>query len=70
MIEDGYMGSVIPMPNLTSLILAYIIEYFKKHGQPSDDCPTTPQELEIKYWDAKFVIVDNNTLLDLTCAAH
>ncbi|KAE7997432.1 hypothetical protein FH972_002070 [Carpinus fangiana] len=70
MIEDSYMGSMIPVPNLTGPVLACIIEYFMKHGQPSNCCPTAPQELEVKYWDAKFVVVDNDTLLDLTCAAH
>jgi S-phase kinase-associated protein 1 len=65
MIEDGYTGSVIPVPNLTGPVLACVIEYFKKHGQPSDGGPTAPQELEIKDWDAKFVAVDNDTLLDL-----
>ncbi|XP_059434128.1 SKP1-like protein 1A [Corylus avellana] len=70
MIEDGCTGSVIPVPNLTGPVLALVIEYFKKHSPPSDGCPTALLEMEIKDWDAKFVAVDNDTLLDLTLAAH
>jgi S-phase kinase-associated protein 1 len=64
MIEDDCAGSGIPLPNVTSKILAKVIEYCKKHvdAVSSDD---KPSEDELKAWDADFVKVDQATLFDL-----
>ncbi|KAL9229609.1 hypothetical protein vseg_005059 [Gypsophila vaccaria] len=61
MIEDDCADSVIPLPNVTSSILAKVIEYCKKHVQCCDD---------VKIWDADFVKVDQAVLFDLILAAN
>ena len=64
MIEDDCADNVIPLPNVTSKILAKVIEYCKKHV----DTPKTEDraaEDEMKTWDADFVKVDQATLFDL-----
>ena len=64
MIEDDCADSVIPLPNVTSKILAKVIEYCKKHV----DSPKTEDrsaEDELKIWDAEFVKVDQPVLFDL-----
>jgi S-phase kinase-associated protein 1 len=76
MIDDGFADDVIPLPNVTGPILARVINYHEKHGQtarPSDGSsvlPTSldaaPQEQEIQEWDADFVNVNPDTLIDLT----
>lgn len=64
MIEDDCADSGIPLPNVTSKILAKVIEYCKKHveANTSDDKPT---DEDLKAWDADFVKVDQATLFDL-----
>ncbi|PIA39086.1 hypothetical protein AQUCO_02700336v1 [Aquilegia coerulea] len=65
MIEDECADDGIPLPNVTSNILAKVIEYCKKHvegGQSSTE--------ELKSWDADFVEVDQATLFDLILAAN
>ncbi|KAE9597896.1 putative S-phase kinase-associated protein [Lupinus albus] len=58
MIEDDCADSGIPLPNVTSKILAKVIEYCKIHvDKPSDE--------DLKAWDADFVKVDQATLFDL-----
>ncbi|XP_031475856.1 SKP1-like protein 1A [Nymphaea colorata] len=64
MIENGSADSGIPLPNVTSKILAKVIEYCKKHV---DD---KIQEEELKAWDAEFLKVDQATLFDLILAAN
>ncbi|PSS00455.1 SKP1-like protein [Actinidia chinensis var. chinensis] len=69
MIEDDCADSVIPLPNVTSKILAKVIEYCKKHV----DSPKTEDrsaEDELKTWDAEFVKVDQPVLFDLILAAN
>jgi len=64
MIEDDCADSGIPLPNVTSKILAKVIEYCKKHvdaANPDDK----PSEEDLKAWDADFVKVDQATLFDL-----
>ncbi|CAL9151753.1 unnamed protein product, partial [Musa hybrid cultivar] len=72
MIEDDCAENGIPLPNVTSKILAKVIEYCKKHVDASaaasskspDDASKIADE-ELKSWDAEFVKVDQATLFDL-----
>ncbi|XP_020217395.1 SKP1-like protein 1A [Cajanus cajan] len=69
MIEDDCADSGIPLPNVTSKILAKVIEYCKKHvdaANPDDK----PSEEDLKAWDTDFVKVDQATLFDLILAAN
>ncbi|KAI3944738.1 hypothetical protein MKW98_021196, partial [Papaver atlanticum] len=70
MIEDGCADNAIPLP-VTTNILAKILEYCKKHVgdiPKGDDGKVEDQELQ--KWDAEFVEVDQDTLLDLILAAN
>lgn len=58
MIEDDYGNATIPLPNVSSKILAMVIKYCKKHVEPTSDN-------ELKTFDAEFVKVDQATLFDL-----
>ncbi|CAM6017823.1 unnamed protein product [Sphagnum balticum] len=72
MIEDTGMDHPIPLPNVSSKILAKVIEYCKYHvdnKKASDDKPATSED-EIKAWDLDFVKVDQATLFDLILAAN
>lgn len=64
MIEDDCADSGIPLPNVTSKILAKVIEYCKKHVE-ANSADEKPTEDELKAWDADFVKVDQATLFDL-----
>ncbi|CAL5402294.1 unnamed protein product [Camellia sinensis] len=69
MIEDDCADTSIPLPNVTSKILAKVIEYCKKHvDTPKSDDKTAEDEL--KNFDAEFVKVDQGTLFDLILAAN
>ncbi|CAM6042963.1 unnamed protein product [Sphagnum compactum] len=72
MIEDTGMDHPIPLPNVSSKILAKVIEYCKYHvdnQKSTDDKPATPED-EVKAWDQDFVKVDQATLFDLILAAN
>jgi len=69
MIEDDCADSGIPLPNVTSKILAKVIEYCKKHVD-AVSADEKPSEDELKAWDAEFVKVDQATLFDLILAAN
>ncbi|KAG5246518.1 hypothetical protein OIU76_001302 [Salix suchowensis] len=71
MIEDDCADNGIPLPNVTSKILAKVIEYCKKHVEcpNSDDRPSSSAD-DLKAWDAEFVKVDQATLFDLILAAN
>jgi S-phase kinase-associated protein 1 len=72
MIEDTGMDHPIPLPNVSSKILAKVIEYCKYHvdnQKAGDDKPATSED-EIKAWDLDFVKVDQATLFDLILAAN
>ncbi|KAL5726508.1 SKP1-like protein 1A [Ranunculus cassubicifolius] len=57
MIEDECADDGIPLPNVTSKILAKVIEYCKKHVEtPKAEDRSVDEEL--KSWDAEFVKVD------------
>ncbi|KAK8607442.1 hypothetical protein V6N13_053177 [Hibiscus sabdariffa] len=69
MIEDDCADNGIPLPNVTSKILAKVIEYCKKHVEaPKTEDRSADDEL--KSWDADFVKVDQATLFDLILAAN
>ncbi|KAJ6409943.1 hypothetical protein OIU84_009436 [Salix udensis] len=72
MIEDDCAGNDIPLPNVTSKILAMVIEYCKKHVEvdASKDPINTDKDGLLKSWDAKFIEVGQNTLFDLMLAAN
>ncbi|CBI37864.3 unnamed protein product, partial [Vitis vinifera] len=62
------IDNAIPLPNVTSKILAKVIEYCKKHVEtPKAEEHAVNDEL--KAWDADFVKVDQATLFDLILAA-
>lgn len=71
MIEDNCADTSIPLPNVTSKILAKVIEYCKRHvdaaAKASADATTTDKvaEDDLKAFDAEFVKVDQGTLFDL-----
>ncbi|CAL9040224.1 SKP1-like protein 1A [Musa acuminata AAA Group] len=73
MIEDDCFENGVPLPNVTSRILAKVIEYCRKHvdaaSNSSGDASKVPDE-ELKAWDADFVKVDQATLFDLILAAN
>ncbi|XP_034681193.1 uncharacterized protein LOC117911105 isoform X2 [Vitis riparia] len=69
MIEDRCADNAIPLPNVTSKILARVIEYCKKHVEtPKAEEHAVNDEL--RAWDADFVKVDQATLFDLILAAN
>ncbi|XP_052193533.1 SKP1-like protein 1B [Diospyros lotus] len=57
-------AETIPLPNVTSKILAMVIEYCKRHVDAG------AAEEELKSFDAEFVKVDYTTLFDLILAAN
>ncbi|KAH6777064.1 SKP1-like 4 [Perilla frutescens var. frutescens] len=76
MIEDDCADNSIPLPNVTSKILAKVIEYCKRHvaaaSKASGDValPEKGVEEDLKTFDAEFVKVDQATLFDLILAAN
>ncbi|XP_074555556.1 SKP1-like protein 1B [Curcuma longa] len=68
MIEDDCAEDGIPLPNVTSRILAKVIEYCQKHVD--DPAKSSDGDEELESWDAKFVNVDQATLFDLISAAN
>ncbi|KAK9948361.1 hypothetical protein M0R45_003942 [Rubus argutus] len=69
MIEDDCADNGIPLPNVTSKILAKVIEYCKKHVDAAKPDEKVTEE-ELKNWDTDFVKVDQATLFDLILAAN
>lgn len=71
MIEDNCADTSIPLPNVTSKILAKVIEYCKRHvdaaAKASADATASDKvaEDDLKAFDAEFVKVDQGTLFDL-----
>nr|GMD91787.1 SKP1-like protein 1A [Ipomoea batatas]GMD92998.1 SKP1-like protein 1A [Ipomoea batatas] len=65
MIDDDCVDTTIPIANVTGKILAKVIEYCKSHAEV-----TKTSQDDLKDFDANFVKVDHNTLLDLIIAAN
>jgi len=69
---DTGTDNPIPLPNVTSKILATVIEYCKYHVESSkndSDKPAVSEE-DKKQWDTEFVKVDQATLFELILAAN
>lgn len=71
MIEDNCADTSIPLPNVTSKILAKVIEYCKRHveASKSSDGEKSSDE-DLKAFDADFVKVDQATLFDLILVCY
>ncbi|KAJ7537390.1 hypothetical protein O6H91_11G004200 [Diphasiastrum complanatum] len=68
LIEDIGKDSAVPLPNVTSKILAKVIKYCKYHVDLHKSGDKKPKEdLD---WDADFVKVDRATLFELIMAAN
>jgi S-phase kinase-associated protein 1 len=67
MIEDTGTESTIPLPNVSSKILAKVIEYCKYHVSAKK---SETSEDETKTFDTEFVKVDQATLFELILAAN
>ncbi|KAK2379496.1 SKP1 protein 1B [Trifolium repens] len=68
-IEDRDSDDTIPIPGVTSAILAKVLEYCKKHVVSAED--GTSDHDDLKKWDAEFLLeVDQATLYDLIEAAN
>ncbi|XP_057443717.1 SKP1-like protein 1A [Lotus japonicus] len=70
MVEDASTNSVFPLPNVTSKILAKVIEYCKKHAEAEANPGEKPTEDELRAWDADFTKVNQVMLFDLILAAN
>mmetsp|Transcript_11461 Transcript_11461/g.27224 ORF Transcript_11461/g.27224 Transcript_11461/m.27224 type:complete len:160 (-) Transcript_11461:350-829(-) len=73
MIEDTGTEAPIPLPNVSSKILAKVIEYCKFHvdaRQKTDSDKPAKLDDDIKAWDMEFVKVDQGTLFELILAAN
>lgn len=76
MIEDiGETDQPIPLPNVSSSVLAKVLEYCSHHR---NDLPTTGDDADemrrratdISEWDAKFIQVDQEMLFEIILAAN
>ncbi|KAK1366517.1 hypothetical protein POM88_042080 [Heracleum sosnowskyi] len=72
MIEDDCADTAIPLPNVSSEILAKVIEYCKEHvkSSKSDDESNKTADEALKSFDAEFVKVGQPVLFDLILAAN
>ncbi|KAF5727648.1 hypothetical protein HS088_TW22G01344 [Tripterygium wilfordii] len=68
MIEDGVSEGGIPTPNVTSKILAKVIEYCKKHVESKSADDGSRSDDELKAWDTEFMKVDQRTVFELALA--
>ncbi|XP_060174039.1 SKP1-like protein 1 [Lycium barbarum] len=69
-IEDDCANTSIPLPNVTSIILAKVIEYCRRHVDAAAKTDDKASEDDLKNFDADFVKVDQSTLFDLILAAN
>ncbi|KAI3905187.1 hypothetical protein MKX01_017433 [Papaver californicum] len=65
--QDDYSDNIIPLPYVTSKVLAEVIEYCEKHVQGT---PEGDHEEELKTWDAEFVEVNQAILFGITSAEN
>jgi len=59
------MDAPVPLPNVSSKILAKVIEFCKFHVDAEKTTEGAPSEEAVKTWDADFVKVDQGTLFEL-----
>ncbi|XP_057965502.1 SKP1-like protein 1A [Malania oleifera] len=69
MLEDNCANNGIPLPNVTSKILAKVIEYCKKRVEATKTDDQSTNE-ELKSWDTDFVKVYQTTIFNLILAAN
>lgn len=60
LVEDTEPNTAIPLANVTSVVLAKVIEYCKKHSEASADAKDA-----LKAWDREFVKVEQSLLFDI-----
>lgn len=70
MIEDGCSEGGIPLPNVTSKVLAKILEYCKKHadfaaGNASGHDGRAATKEDMAAWDADYINVEQDVLYDV-----
>ncbi|XP_010440828.1 PREDICTED: SKP1-like protein 1A [Camelina sativa] len=76
MVEDDCVDNGVPLPNVTSKILAKVIEYCKKHVEvtasktDAADAVASSADEELKTWDAEFMKINQATLFELILAAN
>ncbi|EOA35836.1 hypothetical protein CARUB_v10021077mg [Capsella rubella] len=74
MVEDDCVENGVPLPNVTSKILAKVIEYCKKHVEAaaakSEAVEGASTDDDLKTWDADFMKIDQATLFELILAAN
>ncbi|XP_074563356.1 SKP1-like protein 1B [Curcuma longa] len=73
MVEDNCAEGRIPLPNVTSRILAKVIEYCQKHVNDhavSSGDVAKPAIKELISWDIEFLRIDMGTLFNLILAAN
>uniref|UniRef100_A0A0E0EL08 SKP1-like protein n=1 Tax=Oryza meridionalis TaxID=40149 RepID=A0A0E0EL08_9ORYZ len=76
-IEDDCTDNGVPLPNVTTVVLAKVVEYFKKHAavtpKPATEAVAAgnaKREEELKSFDAEFIGVDRTMLFELILAAN
>ncbi|KAK1629981.1 hypothetical protein QYE76_004296 [Lolium multiflorum] len=67
MIEDDCVDEGVRLPNVTSGILAKVIEYCNKHVAASG---ASASEQDLKTFDVAFIELDQATLYDIILAAN
>uniref|UniRef100_A0A0D9VAX0 SKP1-like protein n=1 Tax=Leersia perrieri TaxID=77586 RepID=A0A0D9VAX0_9ORYZ len=65
MIEDGCADDGVPLINVSSAVLAKVLEYCNQHATKASD-----EAEKLESFDAKFIDVDRTTLFDLILAAN
>lgn len=67
LIEDAGPGDVIPLPNVSSNILAKVLEFCNFHASQA---AVQGVEEAVQQWNEEFLNVDHTTLFDLILAAN
>ncbi|KAF8085826.1 hypothetical protein N665_0645s0005 [Sinapis alba] len=68
LIEDNCSDGEIPISNVTSKILAMVLEYCNKHVSESESSSSSEEDL--KKWDAEFMQMEQSTMFDIILAAN
>lgn len=74
MVEDDCVENGVPLPNVTSKILAKVIEYCKKHveaaASKSEAVDGASTDDDLKTWDADFMKIDQAMLFELILVCY